>query len=135
MPCAQIVAKDMSATQEAIDALFASGVHDADGHAQSAPWPGSVASARRAPNIRRILSLSVPVNATLAERDMSVESILTLTVGSIIEFEKLFDAELSLRVGNREIGAGHAVKVAENFGLRLTRIGSIEERIDAMGGY
>ena len=122
----------MSATQAAIDALFASGADASDDMPIAAP-PAASAPAPRTPDIDRILKLSVLVNATLAEREMSVEAILAFTAGSIIEFEKSFDAELSLRVGNREIGAGHAVKVAENFGLRLSSVGSVEDRIDAMG--
>lgn len=124
----------MSATQAAIDALFASDARAAKESNDSEPTGTQGARAPRKPDIARILKLTVPVNATLAERNMPVEAILSLTVGSIIEFDKPFDSELSLRVGNREIGAGHAVKVAENFGIRLTQIGSVQDRIDAMGG-
>jgi flagellar motor switch protein FliN/FliY len=84
--------------------------------------------------IRRILDLSVPVAVVLAERDMTVESVLALTVGTIIEFDVPFDADLMLEVGNHPIGAGHAVKAGENFGLRITGIQDVHDRIEAMGG-
>ena len=53
----------------------------------------------------------------------------------MIEFDKKFDAELELVVSDRQIGLGHAVKVGENFGLRITRIGTIYDTIRALGGH
>ena len=82
----------------------------------------------------RVLGLRVPVGVTLAERDMNVQAILEITVGTIIEFEVSFDAELMLCVAGRRIGKGHAVKVGEHFGLQITRIEPVHERIDALAG-
>ena len=84
--------------------------------------------------IQRILGLSLPITATLAERDMTVQSILALTPGSIIEFDVPCDAELTLSVANHSIGRGKAVKAGENFGIRITAVNSVQERIDAMRG-
>lgn len=86
------------------------------------------------PDVRRILGLRMPISVTLAEREMPLRAVLEITMGTIIEFDVPVDAELSLSVANRAIGKGYAVKSGENFGLRVTRIGSIHERIDAMGG-
>lgn len=87
-----------------------------------------------APDVRRILNLPVSLTVQLAERDMPVESILKMTVGTIIEFDVSFDSQLILQVADRIIGYGQAVKVGESFGLRLSHIGSVVERIDALGG-
>ena len=54
--------------------------------------------------------------------------------GSIIEFDKLGDSELDLMINNRVIGQGSAVKVGENFGLRIQTIGRVDDRIRSMGG-
>lgn len=86
------------------------------------------------PELRRILHLEVPVIVQLAERSMNMAEVLSLNVGSVIEFEKQFEAELKLVVTNRQVGLGHAVKVGENFGLRITRIGTIYETIRALAG-
>ena len=64
---------------------------------------------------------------------MPLSEILNLTSGAIIEFEKSSDGELDLLINNKCIGHGQAVKVGENFGLRITDIGSVQERIRAMG--
>ena len=80
-----------------------------------------------------ILRMRVPVIAVLAEREMPLHDVLRWTPGSIIEFDRSSDAELDLVVGNRTVGAGQAVKVGENFGIRITLIGEVDERIRAMG--
>lgn len=85
-------------------------------------------------DVSKILGLTVPVSVILTQRKMTIESLLNITVGTIIEFDMSFDAELKLQVVNQTIGRGHAVKIGENFGLRLTQINSVKDRIDAMGG-
>jgi len=88
----------------------------------------------RATNLPRILGLNVPVSVMLADRLMPIDAILRMNVGTIIEFDVPFDSELVLEVADLPIGRGHAVKVGENFGLRITNIGSLKDRIHAMGG-
>jgi len=88
----------------------------------------------RQPDLQRILGLTVPVCVVLAECDMRIEAILNIKVGTIIEFDVPFDSDLGLVAANREIGSGQAVKVGENFGLRVSSIGTVRERINALGG-
>ena len=90
-------------------------------------------AAQRDPELARILGLSVPVAVVLAERGLPIESILQITVGTILEFDVSFGAELSLVVGDRSIGSGNAVKIGEHFGLRIASIETVQQRIDAMG--
>ncbi len=88
----------------------------------------------RSDQVERILNLEVPVIVRLAERIMMLSEVLNLSSGSIIEFEKSSDSELDLMINNKCIGKGNAVKVGENFGLRISHIGSVQDRIKAMGG-
>jgi len=83
--------------------------------------------------LARLLKIELPVIVHLAENRMPLSEIMRLSTGAIIEFEKGFDSELDLRVNNMCIGQGEAVKVGENFGLRITRIGSVRDRIQALG--
>lgn len=75
----------------------------------------------------------MPVVVVLAERKMTVGEVLGLRPGSIVEVEKTADDDLALRINNRDIGAGTAVKVGENFGLRIASIGSQAKRVEALG--
>lgn len=96
------------------------------------PAPAHPAASRR--ELDRILRLSLPLAVKLAEQQMPVERVLETNVGVIIEFDRSFDAELDLVIGDCHIGTGQAVKVGENFGLRITRIGNLDEKIKALGG-
>ncbi|MEQ8317990.1 MAG: FliM/FliN family flagellar motor C-terminal domain-containing protein [Phycisphaerales bacterium] len=84
-------------------------------------------------DVKTILSLEVPVVVVLAERTMTVGDVLGLRPGTILEVDKSAEDDLSLRVNNRDVGSGTAVKVGENFGLRIEAIGSQEKRVEALG--
>ena len=82
----------------------------------------------------RILRLEVPIIVRLGTQTLPVREVIALCPGSIIELTKLADDELDLLVNNKQIGNGSAVKVGENFGLRVTYIGDVRSRIEALGG-
>ena len=63
---------------------------------------------------------------------MPLSAVVGLAAGAIIEFDKAADSPLDLMINNKSIGLGQAVKVGENFGLRVTHIGSVRNRIEAM---
>jgi flagellar motor switch protein FliN len=83
--------------------------------------------------VERILRLEVPIIVKLAERKLNMHEIMRLGTGAIIEFMKSSDEPLQLLINNKVIGVGEAVKVGENFGLRLTQIGDVKQIIQSMG--
>src|SRR2546423_6317944 len=86
------------------------------------------------PELPAALRLEVPVIVRLGERMMTLGEVIGLAPGAIIELPKTSEAELDLMVNNKQIGTGTAVKVGENFGLRISYIGDVRERIAALGG-
>lgn len=64
---------------------------------------------------------------------MRVRDVVGLAPGSIIELDKSSDEALDFLVNNKLVGRGEAVKVGENFGIRLTRLGEEGELLDALG--
>ena len=84
--------------------------------------------------IHRILKLDLPIVVRLGTRGMTVSDVTSLSPGSIIEIPKRADAELDLLCNNKVIGCGVAVKVGENFGIKITYIGDLQTRIGAMAG-
>jgi flagellar motor switch protein FliN len=84
--------------------------------------------------IQRILQISVPVIVKLAERKIPTADVIRLSVGSIIEFHKSADAPLELMINNKTVGVGLAVKVGENFGIRLSQVGDVRHIIRSMAG-
>ncbi len=84
-------------------------------------------------DVQSILRLDVPVVVVLAERTMRVHEVVQLRPGSILEVDKSSEQDLTLRINNRDVGTGSAVKVGENFGLKIAGIGSQAERVEALG--
>jgi flagellar motor switch protein FliN/FliY len=93
--------------------------------------------ARMAPpssnELERILRMQVPVIVKLAERKLTLSEVMRLGPGAIIEFSKSNDEPLELLINNKTIGLGDAVKVGENFGLKINQIGDVKEVIRSMG--
>ena len=97
-------------------------------HAQPPP-----VAAPPGPDLKRILCLEVPVIVKLAERKLTLGEVMRLGAGAIIEFSKSSDEPLELLINNKPIGVGDAVKVGENFGLKITQIGDVKEIIRSLG--
>jgi len=93
----------------------------------------SASSSPSQKELQRILRLEVPVIVKLAERKLSMSEVLRLGVGAIIEFSKASDEPIELLINNKPIGLGDAVKVGENFGLRITQVGDVKAVIRSMG--
>ena len=84
-------------------------------------------------DLETILKLTVPVIVQVGEREMVLDDILALAPGAILEMNKSAESELELLVNNKAIGTGTAVKVGENFGVRISAIDSPRELVEAMG--
>jgi len=77
---------------------------------------------------KSLLKVKIPVAAVLAHGKKPIKMILELGVGSVIQFDKSFDALLDLQVGKIAVGTGEAVKVGDKFGLRVHSIQLPKER-------
>jgi flagellar motor switch protein FliN/FliY len=84
-------------------------------------------------DLKTILKLRVPVIVQVGQRSMPLDDILALGPGAIVELTKSAEEELDLLVNNKQIGRGTAVKVGENFGIRITKIGTPRQRVEALG--
>src|SRR5262245_46071557 len=87
-----------------------------------------------ASDVRSILNLELPLIVLLGERQTKVGEVTAWVPGAILELPKHAEEELQILVNNKVIGTGVAVKVGENFGVRITYIGDLKDRIKAMGG-
>jgi flagellar motor switch protein FliN/FliY len=83
-------------------------------------------------NLNAILSLEVPIVVRLGQRALKVREVLGWVPGALIELPKNADEPLELLVNNRQIATGSAVKVGENFGLRVAQVGTLPDRIQAL---
>jgi flagellar motor switch protein FliN/FliY len=83
-------------------------------------------------DLRSILTLEVPLIVLLGERRVRVAEVTAWVPGAIVEIPKHAEEELQILINNKVIGTGVAVKVGENFGVRITYIGDIKDRIQAL---
>lgn len=97
-----------------------------------APIPAKMAPSTG--ELDRILQLEVPLIVRLAERKMNCSEVMRLGTGAIIEFSKSSEQPLELLVNNKVIALGEAVKVGENFGLRIKQVGDARQVVQALGG-
>ena len=77
------------------------------------------------------LLLDVPMEITveLGRSRMTIQELLALSPGSVIELDKLAGEPLDILVNDRLIARGEAVVVNDKFGIRITDIISKAERI------
>ncbi len=86
------------------------------------------------PYTRSLLRIKVPVVVALAQKRQTLNRVIELSPGSIIQFDKSCEEMLELEVGNHALAAGEAVKVGDKFGLRITSILLPGERFNSMQG-
>ena len=77
--------------------------------------------------------MQVPVIVKLAERKLLLSEVMRLGIGAIIEFVKSSEEPLELLINNKPIAVGEAVKIGENFGLRIKQVGDVKQLIASLG--
>ena len=69
-----------------------------------------------------LLDLSLPVSIELGRTKMTVQEILRLGRGSVIQLERLAGEPVDIYVGDRRFAQGEVVVIDEHFGIRLTSV-------------
>jgi flagellar motor switch protein FliN/FliY len=69
-----------------------------------------------------LFSLTLPISIELGRTSMSVQEILRLGRGSVIQLERLAGEPIDIFVGDRRFAEGEVVVLGEHFGVRVTRI-------------
>ncbi len=87
----------------------------------------------RPAELKRLLDLELPIIAVMGSKTMSLKDVVSLTAGSIIQLDKPAADSLDLMVNDQCIGQGQVVRVGDNFGLRITRLGPVDETIRKLG--
>ncbi|RAK23379.1 flagellar motor switch protein FliN/FliY [Anoxybacillus vitaminiphilus] len=82
-----------------------------------------------AKNLNMLLDIPLQVTVELGRTKRSVQDILNLSSGSIIELDKLAGEPVDILVNNKLIAKGEVVVIDENFGVRVTDIISQSDRL------
>jgi flagellar motor switch protein FliN/FliY len=76
-----------------------------------------------------LLDVPLDVSVELGRRRMSIQELLALGPGAVIELDKLAGEPLDILVNDRLIARGEVVVVNDKFGIRITDIVNRTERI------
>jgi flagellar motor switch protein FliN len=69
-----------------------------------------------------LLDVKLGVTVELGKSTKTLEEVLSLGEGSIIELDKLAGEPIDLLVNGKPIAKGEVVVIDENFGVRITKI-------------
>ncbi len=72
--------------------------------------------------IAMLLDLTLPVSIELGRTSMTVQEILRLGRGSVIQLDRLAGEPIDIFVGERRFAEGEVVVLGEHFGVRITRV-------------
>ncbi len=76
-----------------------------------------------------LLDVPLDVSVELGRCRMTIQDLLGLSPGSIIELDKVAGEPLDILINDRLVARGEAVVVNDKFGVRITDIVSPQERI------
>ncbi len=76
-----------------------------------------------------LLDVKLDITIELGRTLMLVRDILELGPGSVVELDKMAGETVDLLINNKKLAEGEVVVVDENFGIRITHLISMEERI------
>jgi len=96
------------------------------------PSADQISDAAVAANVGLILDIELPIVVRLGSAEMTLQEIVKLGPGSIIELNKSVEEPVELLVNNKLIAKGEVVVVEGNFAFRVTEIKSKTSRIQSL---
>ncbi len=73
-------------------------------------------------SLAALYDLTLPVSIELGRTRMTVQEVLALGRGSVVQLERLVGEPVDVFVADRHFAAGEVVVMGEQFGVRITRI-------------
>jgi len=76
-----------------------------------------------------IMDIPLDVSVELGRVKLQVREVLELGAGSIVEIDKAAGEPVDVLVNGRLVARGEVVVIDDNFGVRITEILSVHERL------
>ena len=83
-------------------------------------------------NLPLLMEVQLPVSIRFGETEMVLEEVIKLGVGSVIELNSAVDEPVELVVNGNILARGEVVTVDSYYGIRITEITSVGERIKSL---
>ena len=81
--------------------------------------------------ISRILDIPIEITAVLGRTRMSLNEILELGKGSLVELDTLENQEVEILANGKKIAYGQVVIAQQNFGIKITSVLESEELVNS----
>ena len=82
--------------------------------------------------ISRVLDIPIEITAILGRTKMSLNEILELGRGSLIELDTLENQEVEILVNGKKVAYGQVVISNENFGIKITEVLEPEDLVNSL---
>ncbi len=109
------------------------GLEQVAGAAEDVSQTASKIAGKKSQTLDFLLDVTLQVSVEVGRARMTIQDLLQLGQGSVMELEKLAGEPLDIYVNGRAVARGEAVIVNEKFGVRLTDIISPDERVEGLG--
>jgi flagellar motor switch protein FliN len=119
---------ETSASEEAGADVASETAPDSTVHQDQTPSEGKQFASQD--GINRFRKMPVTISVRLASKRIELGEFLAITPGTLITFDKSCDDPLELYVNNYRYCQGEAVKIGENFGLKVEEVGVQDVRED-----
>ncbi len=90
---------------------------------------GGVAAASG--SLDTLLDVSLPVAIEFGRTHMTVQEVLELGSGSVIQLDRMVGEPIDIFISDRKLAEGEVVVIGEHFGVRITRIIATAEAVGA----
>ena len=82
--------------------------------------------------ISRVLDIPIEITAILGRTKMSLNEILELGRGSLIELDTLENQEVEILVNGKKVAYGQVVISNQNFGIKITEVLEPEDLVNSI---
>ena len=69
-----------------------------------------------------LLDVSLPVAIEFGRTHMTVQEVLELGSGSVIQLDRMVGEPIDIYISDRKLAEGEVVVIGEHFGVRITRV-------------
>jgi flagellar motor switch protein FliN len=94
--------------------------------------PGGPRDPQRSKTFDLLMGVELPVCVSFGRVQISLQDVLKLTAGSIIELNRSVDQPVEVIVNNCVVAQGEVVVVEGNYGVRIQRIMSRQQRLESL---
>jgi flagellar motor switch protein FliN/FliY len=81
-----------------------------------------VPEAAPSPGLDSLLDIAMPVAIEIGRASMTVQEILQLGIGSVVQLDRIVGEPVDIYVSDRKFAQGEVVVVGEHFGVRITKV-------------